>query len=150
MIFKRKLRSIETANPAVEFEAQLALSAQSSKRIAWIIAGACLILTCLALFAIIVMLPLKQTVPYLIYVDKVTGITQVVDVATPSKITQDDVNAKHWVTRYVQARERYIYQLLQEDYDKKFIQRFLSPVPQKKTQRFEIKLKNVFACSPCN
>ena len=117
MIFKRKLRSIETANPAVEFEAQLALSAQSSKRIAWIIAGACLILTCLALFAIIVMLPLKQTVPYLIYVDKVTGITQVVDVATPSKITQDDVNAKHWVTRYVQARERYIYQLLQEDYD---------------------------------
>lgn len=115
--FKKNSKTVQAAQPAIEFEAQIALSAQSSKRTAWFVAAASLFLAGLTVIAIIAMLPLKQTVPYLIYVDKTTGITQVVDVATPSKITQDEVNAKHWVTRYVQSRERYIYQLLQEDYD---------------------------------
>ncbi len=139
-LFPKKDSTATTA--AIEFEAQMALSAQSSKRIAWLVATACLLIAGLAILAVIAMLPLKQTVPYLIYVDKSTGITQVVDVATPSKITQDEVNAKHWVTRYIQARERYIYQLLQEDYDfvmatsdaaqQKIFAKIFEPGPNKK------------------
>lgn len=145
MIFFKKNFGSKSGTPAtaaIEFEAQMALSAQSSKRFAWFVASASLFLAGLTIVAIIAMLPLKQTVPYLIYVDKTTGITQVVDVATPSKITQDEVNAKHWVTRYVQSRERYIFQLLQEDYDfvmatsdasqQKIFARVYEPGPSKK------------------
>lgn len=116
-LFKKKTVDRQSAPASVEFEALLASDARSSKRIAWSVAFGCLVVAALAVAAVIVMLPLKQTVPYMIYVDKATGITQVVDVATPSKITLDEVNAKHWVSRYLQTRERYVYQLLQEDYD---------------------------------
>lgn len=64
---------------------------------------------------LVLLLPLKQTVPYLVYLDKATGVTQVADVMTPSRITQDQANARHWVYRYVLARERYVYKLLQAD-----------------------------------
>lgn len=113
----RKKGQPQTAEPAIEFEAQLALQAHRSKRVAWAIAVAAFVVAVLALSAVNALIPLKQTVPYLIYVDKASGLTQVVDVANPSKITSDEVNAKHWVARYVQTRERYLYQLLQDDFD---------------------------------
>jgi type IV secretion system protein VirB8 len=118
-----------TAPVAIEFEAQLAQKADQSKRVAWIIAFSGLFISSLSITALILLLPLKQTVPYLTYVDKTTGVTQVVDVATVSKITQDEVNAKHWVGRYVQTRERYVYQLLQDDYD--FVIATTDPAQQK-------------------
>ena len=82
------------------------------------------------LATLVAVLPLKQTVPYLVYVDKATGVTQVVDVATPSRITQDEVHARHWVTRYVQARERYVYQLLQDDYPDPAMEQPQPPQPE--------------------
>jgi type IV secretory pathway component VirB8 len=118
-----------TAPVVIEFEAQLARDAYASKRLAWLVAFCSLLLAGLAITALILLLPLKQTVPYLTYVDKNTGVTQVVDVATISKITQDDVNVKHWVGRYVQTRERYVYQLLQDDYD--FVMATTDPSQQK-------------------
>lgn len=118
-----------TAPVVIEFEAQLARDAYASKRLAWLVAFCSLLLAGLAITALILLLPLKQTVPYLTYVDKDTGVTQVVDVATISKITQDDVNVKHWVGRYVQTRERYVYQLLQDDYD--FVMATTDPTQQK-------------------
>lgn len=131
MIFVKKTRkrAVATAPVAIEFEAQLARDAYASKRLAWIVAFCSLLLAGLAITALILLLPLKQTVPYLTYVDKATGVTQVVDVATVSKITQDEVNARHWVGRYVQTRERYVYQLLQDDYD--FVMATTDPVQQK-------------------
>lgn len=114
-LFQKKTKA--TAPVAIEFEAQLAFKSARSERRAWIVAFCALLLAGLAITTLMLLLPLKQTVPYLTYVDKTTGVTQVVEVATVSKITQDEVNAKHWVGRYVQTRERYVYQLLQDDYD---------------------------------
>lgn len=117
MFSKKPSKTKVTATPAVEFEAQLALEAYASKRLAWIVAFCSFFLAGLSVTALILLLPLKQTVPYLNYVDKETGVTQVVEVATLSMVTQDEVNARHWVGRYVQTRERYVYQLLQDDYN---------------------------------
>lgn len=114
-LFSKKPKA--SAPAAIEFEAQLALRSARSERRAWFVAFCSLLLAGLAITTLILLLPLKQTVPYLTYVDKDTGVTQVVEVATISKITQDEVNAKHWVARYVNTRERYVYQLLQADYD---------------------------------
>ena len=129
MLFKKSRKTLATAPVAIEFEAQLARDAHYSKRLAWTVAFCALFLAGLAITALILLLPLKQTVPYLTYVDKATGVTQVVDVATVSKITQDEVNARHWVGRYVQTRERYVYQLLQDDYD--FVMATTDPAQQK-------------------
>ena len=115
--FSKKKAGKATAPAPIEFEAQLALASARSERRAWLVAFCALLLAGLAITALVLLMPFKQTVPYLTYVDKETGVTQVVDVATVSKITQDPINAKHWVARYVQTRERYVYQLLQDDYD---------------------------------
>lgn len=118
---------------AVEFETLLAHQARRSQQRAWWVAAAASVFALLALGTLLALLPLKQTVPYLVYVDKATGVTQVVDVATPTRITQDEVHARHWVTRYVQARERYVYKLLQDDYD--FVMATSGPDQQKEFSR---------------
>lgn len=115
--FSRQRATGERLRPALEFEAVLAKRAHQSEKTAWWVAAAAFVVALIALGTLLALLPLKQTVPYLIYLDKATGITQVVDVATPSRITQDQMNARHWVRQHVLARERYVYKLLQEDYE---------------------------------
>lgn len=145
-IWGNKNRGRVSAPPPIEFESQIAKQALDSKRIAWYVAAAGFTFALGELIAIVVMLPLKQVVPYLIYVDKNTGVTQVVDVATPARITSDELNARHWAERYVLARERYIYQILQEDFDfviatssdvqQKEYRHLFDPGPQKKDVLF--------------
>lgn len=122
----------------------LAQQARRSQQRAWWVAAAAAAFALLALATLVAVLPLKQTVPYLVYIDKATGATQVVDVATPTRITQDELHARHWIVRYVQARERYVYKLLQDDYDfvmatsgveqQKEFARIYAPGPDKKDQ----------------
>lgn len=66
------------------------------------------------------MFPLKQTVPYVIEVNKITGEAQVVDAVNRRSIDYDELNAKYWAAKYVVARENYFYTLLQTDYDSVF------------------------------
>jgi type IV secretion system protein VirB8 len=103
--------------PGLSFEAVMAHRAAQSERRAWTIAAAATTIALIAVTAVVVMTPLKQVVPHLIYIDKDTGVTQVVSVVDRRTLSNDDVNARYWLARYVRARESYLYKLLQEDYD---------------------------------
>jgi type IV secretion system protein VirB8 len=103
--------------PGKSFEAILSYRAYKSEKRAWIVAGTSAIIATIAVTAVAVMVPLKQVVPHLIYVDKETGATQVVSVVDSRTVGNDEINARYWLARYVKARESYLYKLLQEDYD---------------------------------
>lgn len=103
--------------PGLSFEAVIAHRAYKSERRAWMVAAAATTMAVVAVLAVALLTPLKQVVPYLIYVDKETGVTQVVSVVDSRTLNNDDINARYWLARYVKARESYLYKLLQEDYD---------------------------------
>lgn len=88
-----------------------------SERRAWLVAGVATAVAVLAVAAIVIMMPLKATVPYVVYVDKATGNTEIVDAANERDIGYRELNEKHWAQKYVIARESYLYTILQYDYD---------------------------------
>lgn len=62
-------------------------------------------------------LPLKESVPYVIRVDQTTGNTDIVTRVDEQAMEWDEVMTTHWVARYVRAREGYDWYTLQADYD---------------------------------
>jgi type IV secretion system protein VirB8 len=63
------------------------------------------------------MMPLKATVPLMVYVDKTTGNTEIVSALNERQVGYQDLNDKYWARKYVTARESYFYTLLQADYE---------------------------------
>jgi len=124
MLFSKKNRNPLAGNAAasmpmdgLSFETEIARRSYISERVAWIVATVASVLALIAVVGIVVMLPLKQSLPYYIYVDRQTGATQAVVVNDAQTITTNEAVARYWVSRYVMARERYVYRLQQEDYD---------------------------------
>lgn len=68
--------------------------------------------------AIVIMMPLKETLPYVIEVDKSTGMSTILSVANAEEIPVSEVMDKYWLSEYVQAREAYDYRTLENDYIK--------------------------------
>lgn len=93
---------------------------REERNAAWWVAGGALFSVIAMAVAIAIMMPLKQTIPYLIAVNQVTGEAQVIDAVNRRSINYDELNAKYWASKYVVARESYFYTLLQTDYDSVF------------------------------
>lgn len=93
---------------------------RAERNAAWWVAGGALFSVIAMAVAIAIMMPLKQTIPYLIAVNQVTGEAQVIDAVNRRSINYDELNAKYWAAKYVVARESYFYTLLQTDYDSVF------------------------------
>jgi type IV secretion system protein VirB8 len=115
MIMSNKSINADKTVDAFSFEVDISRRSYRSERIAWMVAvGACVVAS-LAVIAVCMMVPLKQTVPYYIYVDKETGATQAVVLNDPQTISSTEAMSRYWLSRYIQARERYVYRLQQED-----------------------------------
>lgn len=102
---------------ALSFEVDIAQRSYKSERAAWALVVVFAIIAAMAVGAVLLMTPLKQTLPYHVYVDKETGAMQAVVVNDRISITTNEAVARYWLGRYVSARERYVYRLQQEDYD---------------------------------
>lgn len=101
----------------LSFEAEIARRSYLSERFAWALAIFFAILVGLAVGALYALMPLKQVMPYFVFVDRETGVMQQVVVNDTQTITSTEALSRYWLNRYVQARERYVYRLLQDDYD---------------------------------
>jgi type IV secretion system protein VirB8 len=108
---------VKTDIDALSFEADIAQRSYKSERTAWALVGVFAVISAMAVGAVLMMTPLKQTMPYFVYVDKETGVTQAVVVNDRISITANEAVVRYWLGRYVSARERYVYRLQQEDYD---------------------------------
>lgn len=117
MFFSSKNKSAPEPIDALSFEADISQRSYKSERLAWLLAVLCLIVAGVAAAAVLVMLPLKQTIPYFVYVDKETGVQQAVIFNDPAEITTNEAVIRYWLSKYVSTRERYVYRLQQEDFD---------------------------------
>lgn len=91
---------------------------QSSRRTAWIIAGAAATIAVLEALALIVLLPLKTVEPYTLMVDRQTGFVQALRPLDPQLISGDAALTQSFLVQYVIAREGFDHASLQTDYRK--------------------------------
>lgn len=135
MIFQRKLQPVPVApavpaltakeaqasddyhNQALDWEASRLAQIESSERMAWKVAFGAAILAILSWVAIVLMMPLKETQPFVIRVDNLTGATDIVTILKDKRIDYEDALDKYWLNKYVIARESYDWYHLQSDYD---------------------------------
>ncbi len=110
-LFPAFLGSSPTANteetPAATWERETYLSLRRSTRRAWACAGASFILNFLTLFALILVLPLKEFAPYVVTVDKSTGWLEVTQGLQQGNLTQTEAVTIAQIVRCVVARESF-------------------------------------------
>ncbi|WP_063899688.1 virB8 family protein [Burkholderia ubonensis] len=108
---------INRSPTVLDWEASAVQMQERSERRAWNVAKAATVvaIACAAAFA--AMVPFYRVVPMPVEVNKLTGDAQVVDVLDARHVPMSEVLDKHWVTTYVQSRERYFWPFLQLDYD---------------------------------
>lgn len=98
------------------FEQQMIERDKRAMKAGFITGGAGLLIAVLALIAVVLMLPLKQTVVELYTVDNHTGRVEHVTRASKTHLTAEAAYQKAMTASYVRLRERYVYPSLQDDY----------------------------------
>ena len=92
-------------------------SARRQARIAWILAGLCLLLALGAVGAVAALAPLKTVEPIFVRVDSATGAVDVLHrIDEDSTLGRQDLLDKGYLARYVRSREGYFYPTVQEQY----------------------------------
>lgn len=104
------------ATKALDFEASKRVIEEKSLKVAWIIALTMTVITVLLVIAIIIMLPLKSKVPFMVKVDQSNGAVDIVPILKEKTITTSEATDKHFVNQYVIKRESYYHDLLDSDY----------------------------------
>lgn len=89
---------------------------ERSQRRAWTVASVATLCVVLAVGAIVVMMPLKQTEPYVIRVDG-NGVPTIVTAMRDQVVTTDSVMNKYWLAKYITHRETYNRHTLEIDYN---------------------------------
>jgi len=102
---------------AMDWEASRTQDREKSERRAWMVAITSLVLTLLSWLAIVLMMPLKEAVPYVIRVDNTTGVPDIVTAMDVQGVGYDEVMDKYWLAQYVRARETYDWYTIQKDYN---------------------------------
>ena len=109
--FLRRGPAAGTQDPAWDagatWEHETYLSQRRSVRRAWLFAGLSFALAGLAILALILVLPLKEFVPYVVTVDKNTGWLEVTRGLQQGNLTQNEALAIANIVRCVNARESF-------------------------------------------
>ena len=104
--------------PEFSWESSRLMMIERSERRAWNVAkafGACFVLS---LGAIALMMPLKSVEPYVIEVDKNTGMSEILHIANTQDIPVSEMMNKYWLSQYVLAREGYDWRTLEQEFVK--------------------------------
>lgn len=102
---------------AINWESSRVATIEKSERRAWLVAFGATISAGIAIAAVAMLVPLKETVPYVVRVDNTTGVPDIVTAMKDKAVTGDEVMDKYWLARYVQSRETYDWYTLQKDYN---------------------------------
>jgi len=124
--WKKKLKSKEAPesppeimsdhDEAVTWESSRIDNALKSERLAWKVASCSVAMSGLLVVAIVVMMPLKETVPYVIRVDAM-GAADMITTLKDRPLGYEEVMDKYWLSKYVKAYESWEYYTAQADYD---------------------------------
>lgn len=98
------------------FEQQMIERDKRATKAGFMVGGAGLLIAVLALIALVLMLPLKQTDVELYTVDNHTGRVEHITRVSKTSLTAEVAYQKAMTSSYVRLRERYVYPSLQDDY----------------------------------
>ncbi|MEO1920827.1 MAG: VirB8/TrbF family protein [Sphingomonadaceae bacterium] len=90
--------------------------AERSRRTAWIVASVAAALALLLAVALVFLVPLKETEPYTLLVDRQTGHVEALSPLESHTVQADTALTRSMLAQYVIARESYDYSSLQRDY----------------------------------
>ncbi|HEY1725039.1 MAG TPA: VirB8/TrbF family protein [Steroidobacteraceae bacterium] len=85
-------------------------------RTAWRAAAAALVCCLASIVALMLLIPLKQTEPYLVRVDNATGIVDVVPVYS-AQVPMDETVTRYFLSHYVTVCERFNLSTAESDYE---------------------------------
>lgn len=91
--------------------------AVKERRVGWYAAFFLCAITAGLTTALVLLIPLKEVVPYTIEVDRLTGETQVRKPLSDGSFTQKEALTKYWLIKYVKARLGYDRQDIENSYD---------------------------------
>jgi type IV secretory pathway component VirB8 len=99
-----------------QWDANRVADVLASRRRAYIVAGTAGALVVALAIAIIAMLPLRRTVPYLVKVDA-GGNVEVLQTFDNRQIGKHELTDQYWARTYVKAREQYNWWMVGTDYE---------------------------------
>nr|CAC79173.1 TraJ protein [uncultured bacterium] len=99
------------------WEASRTQAIEKSEQRAWYVAYGAVGVAVLSWLAIVLMMPLKETIPYVIRVDNTTGVPDIVTALNSKGVGYEEVMDKYWLAQFVRARETYDWYTLQKDYN---------------------------------
>lgn len=91
---------------------------RSSQRIAWLAAGAAMVVAVFEAAALLLLMPLKTVEPYTLLVDRTTGFVQALKPLDPAKVAPDTALTQSFLVQYVIAREGFDSSIVQTNYRK--------------------------------
>lgn len=91
---------------------------RASRRTAWIVAAAAVVIAVIEALVLLVLTPLKTVVPYTLLVDRNTGFVQALEPLDPTKVSADTALTQSFLVQYVIARESFDIDKVQADYRK--------------------------------
>lgn len=91
---------------------------RSSRRVAWIVAVAAMLVAVCEALALLWLTPLKTVVPYTLLVDRQTGFVQALQPLDPPLVSADAALTQSFLVQYVIAREGFDIDTVQGDYRK--------------------------------
>jgi type IV secretion system protein VirB8 len=101
---------------AESWDADRAAQFRRNAAIAWRVAGAGWLCAVAVAVALMLLMPLKQVVPYLVRVDASTGIVDVVPVFS-GRATPEEAVTRYFLTHYVSVCERFNFSTAESDYE---------------------------------
>lgn len=101
------------------WENEIFASVYQSRNRAWILTFIAMGIALLAIFTLIMILPLRTFEPYIVTVDRSTGYVEVTKGLQAGNLTQDEAITQSNLVRYLSARESYNpnSKVLRENYD---------------------------------
>ena len=88
----------------------------ASRRTAWIVASAAVLVAVCEALALLFLMPLKRVEPYTLMVDRQTGYVQLLKPLDPSLVSADAALTQSFLVQYVIAREGFDRDTVQNDY----------------------------------
>lgn len=122
MLFKKsknqevKTKIQDVNEPEFSWETTRIALSEKSEHKAWLVAKIFGICFLLSLLSICLLMPLKTVEPYVIEVDKSTGMSEILHIANTSDIPVSEMMNKYWLSQYVLAREGYDWRTLNQEY----------------------------------
>lgn len=106
--------NVQTRTAELNWETSRIELVEASERRAWGIVKIVSFAVVALSIAIICLFPLKTTEPYVIQVDKSTGLTDILHIANAQDIPVSEVMDKFWINTFVLSRESYDWNMLND------------------------------------